>query len=59
MVKTKVINNATYIEGKISKNSFCCICSLCKGLTVCDEPKKDRRLTCPEKLYSEMNKEED
>lgn len=58
MEKTKVINNATYIEGKISKNNFCSICSLCKGQTVCDEPNKDRRLTCPEKLYSEMNKED-
>lgn len=49
MPKTERINGALYLAGKVNSKEFISICETCKRRESCDEPDKERRITCNEK----------
>lgn len=42
------INGATYVKPNTKKTSYASICSHCEVADICDEPYKERRISCPD-----------
>jgi len=60
MIKTEIINGATYLtKTPKSKLDFIPICENCRARDICDEPSKERRITCPDETYERMHAEHD
>ena len=45
-IKTERINGALYLQKKADSKDFISICEICKGWELCNEPNKERRITC-------------
>lgn len=51
MSNTIIINGAIYVKEKTSEKKYISICTLCSAFDRCDEPDKDRRITCPDSTH--------
>ena len=45
-IKTKRINGALYLQKDAKSKDFISICEICKERELCDEPNKERSITC-------------
>ena len=52
-MKTKVVNGATYATVNRPED-YRSICELCDGRIECDEPDKEKRITCPAETFAKF-----
>jgi len=57
-MKYEIINGATYVSDKTNPEKYCSICKTCLYKEQCDEPSKERRISCTKEKMNSFNKKE-